>query len=44
MIYRKGLSERIDSNGKKIGSAYLEMTGHAQPLRMQLFGIGFLAY
>ncbi|MES2360194.1 MAG: carotenoid 1,2-hydratase [Pseudomonadota bacterium] len=33
-IYWEGLSELIDSNGKKVGSGYLEMTGYAQPLRM----------
>ena len=33
-IYWEGLSELIDSNGKKVGSGYLEMTGYAAPLRM----------
>jgi predicted secreted hydrolase len=33
-IYWEGLSELIDSNGKKVGMGYLEMTGYAQPLRM----------
>ena len=33
-IYWEGLSELINSNGKKVGSGYLEMTGYAQPLRM----------
>lgn len=33
-IYWEGLSDLIDSNGKKVGSGYLEMTGYAQPLRM----------
>ncbi len=33
-IYWEGLSELIDSNGRKVGSGYLEMTGYAQPLRM----------
>ena len=33
-IYWEGLSELVDSNGKKVGMGYLEMTGYAQPLRM----------
>ncbi|UUZ68637.1 carotenoid 1,2-hydratase [Polaromonas sp. P2-4] len=33
-IYWEGLSELIDSKGKRVGSGYLEMTGYAQPLRM----------
>ena len=33
-IYWEGLSELIDSNGKKVGHGYLEMTGYAAPLRM----------
>ena len=33
-IYWEGLSELIDSNGKRVGSGYLEMTGYAAPLRM----------
>lgn len=33
-IYWEGLSELLDSNGKKVGVGYLEMTGYAQPLRM----------
>jgi predicted secreted hydrolase len=33
-IYWEGLSELIDSNGKLVGSGYLEMTGYAAPLRM----------
>ena len=33
-IYWEGLSELVDSNGKKVGRGYLEMTGYAQPLRM----------
>jgi predicted secreted hydrolase len=33
-IYWEGLSELIDSNGKKVGMGYLEMTGYAAPLRM----------
>lgn len=33
-IYWEGLSELIDSNGKRVGSGYLEMTGYAQALRM----------
>ncbi len=33
-IYWEGLSELIDSNGKRVGRGYLEMTGYAQPLRM----------
>ncbi|MES2910499.1 MAG: carotenoid 1,2-hydratase, partial [Pseudomonadota bacterium] len=30
-IYWEGLSELIDSNGKRVGSGYLEMTGYAAP-------------
>ena len=33
-IYWEGLSDLIDSNGKRVGSGYLEMTGYAAPLRM----------
>ena len=33
-IYWEGLSELINSNGQKVGTGYLEMTGYAQPLRM----------
>jgi len=33
-IYWEGLSELIDSNGKRVGMGYLEMTGYSQPLRM----------
>jgi predicted secreted hydrolase len=33
-IYWEGLSELFDSNGKKVGSGYLEMTGYAGRLRL----------
>jgi predicted secreted hydrolase len=33
-IYWEGLSELIDSNGKRVGMGYLEMTGYAQRLKM----------
>ncbi len=33
-IYWEGLSELEDSNGKKVGMGYLEMTGYGRPLRM----------
>ena len=33
-IYWEGLSELIDSNGKKVGSGYLEMTGYSKPLQL----------
>ncbi|MBA4329117.1 MAG: carotenoid 1,2-hydratase [Polaromonas sp.] len=33
-IYWEGLSELIDSNGKRVGRGYLEMTGYAAPLRL----------
>ncbi len=33
-IYWEGLSELWSSNGKRMGSGYLEMTGYAAPLRM----------
>ena len=33
-IYWEGLSELIDSNGRTVGSGYLEMTGYARPLRL----------
>ena len=33
-IYWEGLSDLIDSNGKRVGRGYLEMTGYAQRLRM----------
>ena len=35
-IYWEGLSELYDSNGKLVGRGYLEMTGYASPLRLQL--------
>ncbi len=31
-IYWEGLSDLIDSNGKRVGRGYLEMTGYASPL------------
>ena len=31
-IYWEGLSDLYDSNGHKVGSGYLEMTGYARPL------------
>ena len=33
-IYWEGLSELINSQGKRVGTGYLEMTGYAQPLKM----------
>ncbi|HUR88978.1 MAG TPA: carotenoid 1,2-hydratase, partial [Ramlibacter sp.] len=33
-IYWEGLSRLFDSNGRKVGSGYLEMTGYAQRLRL----------
>lgn len=33
-IYWEGLSDLFDSNGRKVGRGYLEMTGYAQPLRL----------
>ena len=33
-IYWEGLSELINSNGKKVGSGYLEMTGYSKPLQL----------
>ena len=33
-IYWEGLSELTDSNGKKVGSGYLEMTGYSKPLQL----------
>jgi predicted secreted hydrolase len=33
-IYWEGLSELLDSNGKRVGRGYLEMTGYAGRLRM----------
>ena len=33
-IYWEGLSDLIDSNGRRVGSGYLEMTGYAAPLRL----------
>jgi predicted secreted hydrolase len=33
-IYWEGLSELFDSNGKKVGRGYLEMTGYASRLRL----------
>ena len=33
-IYWEGLSNLLDSNGKRVGRGYLEMTGYAQRLRM----------
>ena len=35
MVYWEGLSELLDSNGKKVGHGYLEMTGYASPVRLQ---------
>ncbi len=34
-IYWEGLSDLIDSNGRKVGRGYLEMTGYASPVRLQ---------
>ena len=33
-IYWEGLSELINSSGKKVGMGYLEMTGYGQPLQI----------
>jgi predicted secreted hydrolase len=33
-IYWEGLSDLFDSNGKRVGRGYLEMTGYARRLRM----------
>ena len=33
-VYWEGLSELIDSNGRRVGRGYLEMTGYAQRLRI----------
>ena len=33
-VYWEGLSELIDSNGRRVGRGYLEMTGYAQRLRL----------
>jgi predicted secreted hydrolase len=33
-IYWEGLSDLIDSQGRKVGRGYLEMTGYASRLRM----------
>ncbi|MBC7603269.1 MAG: carotenoid 1,2-hydratase [Ramlibacter sp.] len=33
-IYWEGLSDLFDSNGKRVGRGYLEMTGYSQRLRM----------
>ena len=33
-IYWEGLSDLIDSNGRRIGRGYLELTGYAQRLRL----------
>jgi predicted secreted hydrolase len=33
-IYWEGLSELIDSQGRRVGRGYLEMTGYAQALRL----------
>jgi predicted secreted hydrolase len=33
-IYWEGLADLFDSNGKRVGRGYLEMTGYAQRLRM----------
>ncbi len=33
-IYWEGLSDLIDSNGRRVGRGYLEMTGYARPLRL----------
>jgi len=33
-IYWEGLSDLVDSNGRKVGRGYLEMTGYAQRLRL----------
>ncbi len=33
-IYWEGLSDLLDSNGRRVGRGYLEMTGYAQRLRL----------
>ncbi|MBX3586826.1 MAG: carotenoid 1,2-hydratase [Ramlibacter sp.] len=33
-IYWEGLSDLLDSNGRKVARGYLEMTGYAKPLRL----------
>ncbi|MDR3451898.1 MAG: carotenoid 1,2-hydratase [Rhodoferax sp.] len=33
-IYWEGLSDLFDSNGRRVGRGYLEMTGYAHPLRL----------
>ena len=33
-IYWEGLSDLFDSNGRKVGRGYLEMTGYASPIRL----------
>jgi predicted secreted hydrolase len=33
-IYWEGLSDLLDSNGRRVGRGYLEMTGYARPLRL----------
>jgi predicted secreted hydrolase len=33
-IYWEGLSDLVDSNGRRVGRGYLEMTGYATRLRM----------
>jgi predicted secreted hydrolase len=33
-VYWEGLSELLDSEGKRLGLGYLEMTGYAAPLRL----------
>lgn len=33
-LYWEGLSDLFDSNGRKVGSGYLEMTGYAKPLAL----------
>ena len=33
-IYWEGLSDLFDSNGRRVGRGYLEMTGYAQRLRL----------
>ncbi|MBK0392884.1 lipocalin-like domain-containing protein [Ramlibacter algicola] len=33
-IYWEGLSELVDSNGRRVGRGYLEMTGYSQRLRL----------
>ena len=33
-IYWEGLARLFDSNGKRVGQGYLELTGYARPLRL----------